>query len=279
MTRGFDVLLFAALLTPSAAEAADCGGLADVIGRAAARRSVRRVAVIPFMGPRGGATYSGSVIAERLVTELLSNDSLEVIERPMLESVLKEQKLGMFGIMDPGTAKALGRVLGVDALLTGTATALKDGRVEVNARLIHAETAQVLAAASTRLDQDWQEPLGAGGDVLNVPVPELEGDWSARLDAELGRGCRERVDELERSLIDLKAKYWAAKLKDPAFSPRELTRNPGSEIQNLGIRKIFYGELHKRYYQDESRPLTRDESAELAQGLQRLQALTLACDG
>lgn len=269
---------------PAMALADDTDALAKTLGDTALRRSVKRVAVIPFAGPRGGASYSGAVLSERLVSRLLARGGLEVVERPLLDSVLREQKLGLFGVMDPRTAQALGRVLGVDAILSGTAVELRNGRVEVNARLIHAETAQVLAGASGRVDKDWEEPAGADSSALVVPVPELP-NMSATslvrdaLNDEAPEDCEDREQALETALLDYKARFWAAKLKDPSFSPRRITRNPGSEIRDPMLRARFYDRMRSIYYAGDVAPLAPLERAALANGLEELQKLRETCGG
>lgn len=282
-------MLAAAVLAgrPAMSHADDADLLARTLGDAALRRSVKRVAVVPFAGPRGGTSYSGAVMSERLISRLLARGGLEVVERPLLESVLREQKLGLFGIMDPRTARALGRVLGVDAIVSGTAVELRDDRVEINARLIDAETAQVLAGASGRVSKDWEEPAGSDSTALVVPVPELP-DMSATsllshssvrdaLNDEAPEDCSSREHALETALLDYKARFWAAKLKDPSFSPRRITRNPGSEIRDPMLRARFYDTMRSIYYSGDVKPLAPLERAALASGLEELRRLHETC--
>lgn len=278
-------MLAAAVLAgrPAMSHADDTDLLARTLGDAAVRRSVKRVAIVPFAGPRGGTSYSGAVMSERLISRLLARGGLEVVERPLLESVLREQKLGLFGIMDPRSARALGRVLGVDAIVSGTAVELRNERVEINARLIDTETAQVLAGASGRVSKDWEEPAGADSTALVVPVPELP-DMSATslvrdaLNDEAPEDCAAREHALETALLDYKARFWAAKLKDPSFSPRRITRNPGSEIRDPMLRARFYDTLRSIYYSGDVKPLAPLERAALADGLEELRRLQESCE-
>jgi TolB-like protein len=283
--QGVKLTVLAALLAlPLAARAADeTDQLARVLGDAAVRRNLKRIAVIPFAGPRGGTSYSGAVLSERLVSRLLARGGIEVVERPLLESVLREQKLGLFGIMDPRTAQALGRVLGVDAILSGTAVELRNERVEINARLINAETAQVLAGASAKVEKDWDEPSGADSTAMVVPVPDLPqmsggSLWRDALnDSEAPEDCAGRETRLEESMMDYKARFWAAKLKDPAFSAKRITKNPGSEIRDPQLRARFYDKMRSLYYAGEAQPLTPLERATLSSGLEELRQLHETC--
>lgn len=268
-------LLAAFALASPARASEDIKGMAQAVAAAAASRQVKRVAVVPFTAPRGAGSFSGAVVSERLVIQLLARGELDLVERRFLDKILEEQRLGVFGIMDQDTVKALGKVLGVDAILTGTIVELKGERVEVNARLIHAETAQVLAADTANVAKDWEErSIGEDASTWIVPVPELGGDLFNN-----GGSCQTSVDEVERRIVDFKARYWAERLKDPAFSMRSLKRNPGSEIRNAQIKKRFFLKLQERYDSPARTPLTPPEQAALARGLQEIKVLAGLCEG
>lgn len=268
-------LLAASALASPARASEDIKDMAQAVAAAAAGRSVRRVAVVPFTAPRGAASYSGAIVSERLVIQILARGELDLVERRFLDKVLEEQRLGVFGIMDQDTVKALGKVLGVDAILTGTIIELKGERVEVNARLIHAETAQVLAADAVRMAKDWEErAIGDDASTWIVPVPDLGEELF-----KTGASCQASVDEVERRLLDFKARYWAERLKDPAFSLRSLKRNPGSEIRNAELKKQFFLKLQQRYDSPVRTPLSGEEQAALARGLQEIKVLSGLCEG
>lgn len=75
--------------------------------------AVKRVAVMPFSGPKGD-------LAADMLTQSLVAQGADVIERRRLDDVIKEHSLSSSGAFDPATAKELGRLLGVDALFLGT---------------------------------------------------------------------------------------------------------------------------------------------------------------
>ncbi|MCM2305415.1 MAG: CsgG/HfaB family protein [Elusimicrobia bacterium] len=268
--------LLAAFAFASPARASeDIKDMAKAVTSAAAARQVKRVAVVPFTAPRGAGSFSGAIVSERLVIQILARGELDLVERRFLDKVLEEQRLGVFGIMDQDTVKALGKVLGVDAILTGTIVELKGERVEINARLIHAETAQVLAADTVRVAKDWEErAIGEDASTWIVPVPDL-GDEPFKS----GASCQTSVDAVESRLLDFKARYWAERLKDPAFSIRSLRHNPGSEIRNAELKKRFFLKLQERYDAPQRTPLTGEEQAALAKGLQEIKVLSGLCEG
>ena len=270
----FTAALAAALCASSARASQDIKDLAQAFTTAAAARQIKRVAVVPFTAPRGAASFSGAIVSERLVIQILARGELDLVERRFLDRILEEQRLGVFGIMDQDTVKNLGKVLGVDAILMGTIVELKGDRVEVNARLIHTETAQVLAADTVRVAKDWEE-VSKSDDASTwiVPVPELPDDSPKG-----GATCQSSVDEVERRVLDFKARYWAERLKDPSFSVRSLKRNPGSEILNADTKRRFFEKLRERYDAEARTPLSSTEEAALARGLQEIKVLSSLCE-
>jgi len=123
-----------------------------------------------------------------LVNSLVTDGTFSVIERSRIDAVLAEQNLGASGRVDATTAAEIGRILGVDVVLVGTVTQFDvqeerrgfnvgglfgerktttTANVQLNARLIDTETAEILAAAegtgeSVQEDSSTQV-VGIGG--------------------------------------------------------------------------------------------------------------------
>jgi curli biogenesis system outer membrane secretion channel CsgG len=55
-----------------------------------------------------------------LVTELVKTDDFQVVEREELSSILEEQGLGMSGAVTPQSAAQVGKLLGVELMVTGS---------------------------------------------------------------------------------------------------------------------------------------------------------------
>lgn len=155
-------IVAAALASP--AQAASLKSLAKKLGKGLKGQENKKVAVLNFPYP-GGALSSGStIVQERLTTHLAEAGKLEIIERNRLDAVLSEMKLEKTGVIDEKTTHEIGRVLGVAALVTGTLNDLPEGRAEVNARLIEAQTGKVLAAGMAEIERTWKDaPVLAGG--------------------------------------------------------------------------------------------------------------------
>jgi TolB-like protein len=270
----------ALLLTAVSARSGDFDKLAGQLSRAAKDRGRSRLAILPFQVIGGKGSTSGRIVSERLVGPLLAGGEVEVVERAMLESVMREQRLQFSGVVDARSVKEIGKILDVDAVVTGTVIALKNERVEVNARLIDAETAKVLFAGGTKVEQDWNESLfddASWGGMTWPPVPGFDLAETASAAENACVGAAEKVDRLERSVLELKARFWAAKLR-AGLDGASLTRNPGSEIRNPLIRADFYRSL--RAQSSAAGPgLSHEEFSRLTEALQSIERLNESCGG
>lgn len=106
------------------------------------------VAVVDFTDLQGGATELGRYLAEELsVTLAMSAKGFTVIDRTHLKAILQEHKLGASGLIDSLTARQLGKIAGVDTLITGTLTPFGDS-VRLTVKALDSQTAGMLAATS-----------------------------------------------------------------------------------------------------------------------------------
>lgn len=112
-----------------------------------------KIAVIEFTDLNKKVTDFGRFLSEKLITKLFLTGSFHVIERNQLEKVMSEHKLNLSGTVDPASAKKLGKILGVDAIATGTIADIGQS-LDVNARLIDTETARIFAVASVSIPKD-----------------------------------------------------------------------------------------------------------------------------
>ncbi len=155
----FVICLFTLIVT-SALSAMAQGGLdqrvSELSQQIANKMSAKQkttIAVVEFTDLQGNVTDLGRFLAEELVTRLGDLEKFKVIERQLLTKIIAEQKLSLTGVVDPASAKQLGKILGVDAIVTGSVTTLAQS-VRVNARLISTETGEVFATAATDIFKD-----------------------------------------------------------------------------------------------------------------------------
>src|SRR4029079_8712759 len=84
-----------------------------------------RVAVLEFKNKADNQWwYHGGAAAAQdvFVTELVKSGKFRVVEREQLQALMDEKNLTLSGDVDPSTAVKVGKLLGVNYLLTGAVT-------------------------------------------------------------------------------------------------------------------------------------------------------------
>jgi TolB-like protein len=127
--------------------------LSNKISQEMTEQKKHTIAVIEFADLQGNVTDFGRFLSEELTTKLFETGKFKVIERQLLNKVITEQKLNLTGMVDPESAKKLGKILGVDAICSGTIADLGQS-LEINARLISTQTGAIIAVASTKIFKD-----------------------------------------------------------------------------------------------------------------------------
>ncbi len=172
MKNTFKALLALGLLAlaPAARAEDQYDKLANDLTAAGAALQGQKIAIIPFSYADTKDTVSkdGSVIAARLTVKMINMHKFDIIERSALDKVMNELKLQSSGIMDASSTQKLGKVLGVEAIITGTLVQTDNGQIEVNARMIKTETAQAIGASQVDITKDWV------GDNTPVPQPQAQ---------------------------------------------------------------------------------------------------------
>jgi TolB-like protein len=174
--------------------------ITGMVAQKAKTGSIKRIAIIEFTAISGDESGEGKLITERLITSIVNEGFVSVIERNKIDKLLEEQKLQFSGIIDASTAKEVGMMLGVDAMVIGTIAKTGDTN-EVNARLIDVKTGEILGATTE------QEAGAAIGEVqLEVAQKaEFENNEWARVKKVSPRLYKEKIEQNKR-LIDLKEK-------------------------------------------------------------------------
>lgn len=149
----------------------------------------------------------GQGMADMLTTALVKSGKYTVIERQNLEKILKEQKLGVSGLVTQETAVEAGKLLGVDIAVIGAVTEFGHkkgdvgGRVKgiglgvksqsatvgIDVRLIDTATGEILAAENVRKEKSKKG--------LSLRTSDLNFDSKNKFDESLvGKATREAVN-------------------------------------------------------------------------------------
>jgi len=104
----------------------------------------KTLAVVDFTDLQGNVTELGRFLAEEFSVTLAGlGKGFEIVDRTHLKSIVSEHKLSLTGIIDPKTARQLGKIAGVEAIITGTITPFGDS-VRLTVKALDTETARLI---------------------------------------------------------------------------------------------------------------------------------------
>ena len=213
----------------------------------------KRLAVFDFASAAGPPAISspfiqttppnvGKAVADLLIARLVQDGKASIVERQAIDKLLAEQDFSNTDRTDPLTAAKLGRVLGVDAIVLGTVTHYDyqdqitgDGgsrfrlggagstklkhdikaSVQINARLISPDTAEVLAVSQgigeierkgVKLDMRDMSMMtvmgsGSGNPLMNEAVEKAIAQLAEELEARVP-GLPARAPVIEGLVAD-----------------------------------------------------------------------------
>jgi TolB-like protein len=169
------------------------GSLADQISASAACQERQRVALLDFTAIREDSELFGRFLAEELIARFFLSDRFDVVERRLLDRVIEEQKLSHSDLVDEQSIRALGRILGVDAILTGTCTDVGT-EIRANGRLIAIESGRILAVAKVRIEKDERVATLLTGEqeAERLPAGGAPDEEPAKVTASASRGVDRR---------------------------------------------------------------------------------------
>lgn len=226
MRKGFTCLLLCALFlsqlpTPGRTQTSE-----------PTKRLKRRVAVFDFQDKTAHHYHwwsgqpVGEGMADMLVTALVKTGNYRVFERKEMESLLKEQSLGMAGIVTPESAAQAGKMLGVELAIIGAVTEFGyteggvAGRVKgigvgvkttkaavaIDVRFLNTTTGEILAAETVRKERSSRG--------LGIDTQKLRFDSRNKFDESLvGKATRDAIDALVELIEKSAANVpWQAKI-------------------------------------------------------------------
>ncbi|HAH31154.1 MAG TPA: hypothetical protein DCL44_02450 [Elusimicrobia bacterium] len=126
-----------------------------------------KIAVLEFPYINGRQSDGSAVVQERLTTLFAKNKKITVIERNLLQKVAGELKLQASGAMDETSTQKMGKLLGAEAVLTGTLNDLNDKEVEINARVLIIQTGKIAAAEKITVKKTWKDAAVPRGPAVN----------------------------------------------------------------------------------------------------------------
>lgn len=170
----------------------------------------------------------GGGIADMIVEELVKDGTYSVIERTRLDAILAEQDFSNSDRADPLSAAAIGRILGVDAIVIGSVTQFgmeREGRsvgglgrltrglvnrvgqqrgkaaVQLTARMVNTDTAEILVSGEGEGTSDRSGLLLAAGGGTPLGWASLSMTSSDYRETILGEATEAAVGDLSGQLV------------------------------------------------------------------------------
>ncbi len=123
------------------------------LGAQMKERNAEKVAVVGFSDLNGFQSAFGDFLSEELVSALFGAGDFDVVERREINRVLTEQSGYDPDLFDSENLAAIGKLLGVEVIISGTITDLGSS-VRLNSRAISVETGRIIGASSATFAKD-----------------------------------------------------------------------------------------------------------------------------
>lgn len=186
-----------------------CGALLLVVGfgpalSIATAADKPRIAVLEFKNKadnqwwwHGGAEAAQDVF----VTELVKSGKFRVVEREQLQALMQEKNLTLSGDVDPSSAVRIGKLLGVNYLLTGAVTEYGNTSVGGGGGGVSVGKKKFVAALNARLidtstgEIAWADEASAEEANFNVRVFGVGGgvDHDERMFDKVMKPCIQKL--------------------------------------------------------------------------------------
>ncbi|NND82923.1 MAG: hypothetical protein HKN50_10890 [Gammaproteobacteria bacterium] len=159
VVRNLMIVLFGAAIlvhanaTRAASTEEAVAKLAADLGAQLEKRKIKKLAIYGFSEISGGGSTFGDFLSEELITAMFGVGEFDVVERRELNRVLSEHESYGAGIFDAESIAKFGKLLGIEAIITGTITNLGKS-LKTNVRAIGVESGRVFAASSASIDVD-----------------------------------------------------------------------------------------------------------------------------
>lgn len=130
--------------------------------------------VLDFTDLQGSTNELGRFLAQELSNQLVSTSKhMSFVDRANLQTLMRENKLSVDGLVNPESSKKLGNLIGIDTMIFGTTTMMGD-TVRLSVRAVAVETGKIVASQSTTL------PANSGLAALGpVGVPSASPPYAA----------------------------------------------------------------------------------------------------
>lgn len=220
-------------------------------------RGAARVAVLPMLPEGSEDPREGWALSVKLVSGIERRHRVMALDWAELARVMESRGLDKRSLRDREVLRRIGEAVKADAVFAGSFRT--EGTTAVAAPvLIDVRGGRLRRGARRRFDRDF---------VVEPPVLDQEESLAMRdapADYAPCEAAAERVDGLERRILDLKARYWALQLSR-GVPYAALKFNPGSTITDPALKKALYGRMKQWLRQPIVPELTPHEIQQFAE--------------
>jgi hypothetical protein len=269
--------------------------MANDFSKYSANKKVKNVAVLGFARRAHTSREESEYISEKLLSSLVECGKVNLLERAQLDKVLEERRLAASGVTDEPADGGKTKINPSDAIIVGTIFGTKE-HLKIIAKMIDPLTGAVLHTVEAETGREFEMLGDKPGFEFEVPdLRDVAGmfgesemnpafadfrDAPASANAMSAESCNSRrahLAEMQRGVLDAKARFWAQQLRDPAFESSGLKHNPGAELSDEGDKKKFY-QLLQGYNATAAAPqLSRSEMEEMVSIAQEEQKVSDEC--
>lgn len=253
--------------------------IAHKLSKAAIQNGIKNIAISKFSNNGFGENAETNYISDKLTQYLIKRGTINIMERAQMNRILEEIKSSSERNNNYNATDKIAKISAVDAIITGNI--YKDfSSTKIMAKLIDIKTGKILAATEVEI-KNQMETFPKIPE-MNIQLPEIAVPADFRdapndFDVDNCAISRKELKKMQNSTIEIKAIYWALKLKNPGFSYSQLKQNPGSEISDEKLKKDFYKRLEYWHNQTHIPKLSNIESANLKYIFKKEQTIRDNC--
>ncbi len=197
-----------------------------------------KIAVMDFKTIGDNASL-GQGAAEILRTTLIETGNYTIVERSMLNQILKEQKLISSGIVDSKEAVNIGKILGAKLIAVGSIVKLGE-TYTLNIRFVNGETGEVVQGKKLTAKSKEEIP-GLCAQMVKL----LSGDISKKIEKKKNKPQKTQ-NQIIRQKKEPIYKQWAIGLLYPGAALKHIINKHAWEIRVQSGSGIFA--VGPRYY-------------------------------
>ena len=131
------------------------------------------VAVADFVTVEGKVTQLGRVISDKFIPVLMQSKKFSVLERTLIDKVLDEQQFQLSPFSDEDSAAEFGKILGAEAIITGTISDLGDV-FYLNTRVIDVTRGNLVTSTDAELVKKYQWVTLYHSDLPHLNKPKIK---------------------------------------------------------------------------------------------------------